>query len=134
MNSLTQEIQTAFQAISLILVLVTVFFGLRYGRIRDNLAEQMPAGPEARKQLRRRLVASLLTNCTPLLLINGTASYLFAPLFVRVLMESHVELWDFSFTYTSFVFIALLVFAFCVWAGYLAVQLLRRIIKTYEAV
>lgn len=130
MDNLTQEIQAAFQATSLILVVVTVFFGLRYSRIREHLREIIPAGPEARKQLRGKLVESLLINCAPLLLINGIASYLFAPLFVQVLKESHFELWDFSFTYTSFIFIALLVFIFFLWAGYLAVQLVRRIIKS----
>ena len=130
MNNLAQEIQAAFQAISLILVFVTVFFGLRYSRIREHLGETIPAGPEARKQLRRKLAESLLINCAPLLLINGITSYLFAPLFVQVLKESNFELWDFSFTYTSFIFIALLVFIFFLWAGYLAVQLVRRIIKS----
>lgn len=130
MNDLDQEIQRAFQATSLILVFVTVLFGLRYPQIQDDIEEEIPAGQDAKKRLRKKLCKSLLVNCGPLLLINGAASYLFSPLFMRVLRRSRFELWSFDFSRTSFVFIVVLVFVFFLWSGYLAAQLIRRIIKS----
>lgn len=129
MNDLAQEIQAAFQVISLILVFVTVFFGLRYSRINEHLGEVTPAGEKAKERLRRKLKESLLINCAPLLVVNGIATYLFLPLFVRVLKRMHLELWDFSFTYYSFIFIVLLIFIFFLWSVYLAAKLVKRIIE-----
>jgi len=130
MNGLDEEIKTAFEATSLILVFVTVFFTLRYPQLQSDIREEIPAGGKARSRHREKLRQSLLINCVPLLLINGGASYLFLPLFVRVLGESRFELWNLDFSRTSFVFVALLVFVFFLWSGYLAVQLTRRMVKS----
>jgi hypothetical protein len=127
MNDLDLEIQMAFQATSLVLVFVMVLFDLRYRQIQSDLQEFIPAGEEAKRDLMGKLRRSLLVNCGPLLLVNGGASYLFLPLFVRILGESRFEPWNFDLSRTSFVFIALLVFGFFLWSAYLAVQLVRRI-------
>jgi hypothetical protein len=129
MDSLVQEIQSAFQAISLILVFVTVLFGLRYGRINENLAETIPAGQIAQKRLKRKLKESLLINCVPLLVINGGASYLFLPLFLRVIQEMQFKPWDFSFSYCSFISIVLLIFAAFIWSVLLTGKMVKRIAK-----
>lgn len=130
MNDLDQEIQTAFQATSLILVFVTVLFGLRYPQIRDDIEEEIPAGQDARKRLRKKLCKSFLVNCGPLLLMNGAASYLFSPLFIRVLRRSRFQVWGFDFLRTSFLFIVVLVFIFFLWSAYLGLQLIRRMTKS----
>lgn len=129
MNALDQEIQTAFQATSLILVFVTVLFGLRYPQIQRDIGKETPVGEKAKARLREDLWKSLLVNCTPLLVINGAASYLFSPLLVRVVRGSRFEVWSFDFSRTSFVFIALLVLVFFLWSCYLAAQLVRGIMK-----
>ena len=130
MSELDEEIRAAFEATSLILVFVTVLFGLRYPQIQRDIRAEIPVGDKAKGRHREKLWQSLLVNCIPLLLINGAASYLFLPLFARVLQESHLELWNFDFSRTSFVFIALVVFVFFLWSSYLAVQLVRRMIKS----
>jgi hypothetical protein len=130
MSGLNDEIQAVFEAISLILVFVTVLFGLRYPQIQRDIRAEIPSGDRAKGRHREKLWQSLLVNCIPLLLINGAASYLFLPLFARVLQESHLELWNFDFSRTSFVFIALVVFVFFLWSSYLGVQLVGRMIKS----
>lgn len=130
MSELNEQIQTAFEAISLILVFVTVLFGLRYPQIQSDIQSLIPEGPKAKQRYRKTLWQSLMVNGVPLLLINGVASYLFLPLFVRVLRESRLNLWNFDFTRTSFVLIALLVFVFFLWSGYLTIRLLTRILKS----
>lgn len=130
MTELGQEIQTAFEAISLVLVFIAVLFDLRYEKIQRDIDADIPPGPDGRERLRKRLWHSLLANCGPLLLINGAASYLFSPLFVRVLRESRLDWFHFEFSYTSFVLISLVVFLFFLWSGFLAVQLIIRIVRT----
>lgn len=129
MNTLNQEINTAFQATSLLLVFVTVLFGLRYPKILDNIKEEIPAGPDAKKKHKERLRRSLLSDCGPILIISGVISYLFLPLFVKVCSESHFELWDFDFARTSFFIIALLVFIVFLWSVSLIVRLVIRIYR-----
>jgi hypothetical protein len=130
MSELNEEIRAAFEATSLILVFVTILFDLRYPKIQRDIRVEIPSGDKAKGRHREKLWQSLLVNCAPLLLINGAASYLFLPLFIRVLQESHLELWDFDFSRTSFVFITLVVFVFFLWSGYLMVQLVGRMIKS----
>lgn len=130
MHDVDQEISIAFQATSLILVFVTVLFGIRYDRIREDIRKEKPAGKLGITDHRRYLLRSLAANCGPLLLVNGLASWLFAPLFLRVLGESSFALWDFDFARTSFVLIALSVVFFFVWSCALAIQLVIQIGRT----
>ena len=130
MNDLNQDIQIAFQATQLILVFVIVLFALRYPQIQHEIQKDIPSGPKAQIRLRKKLQQSLLEKCVPLLLINGFLVYLFSPLFVRVILESDFELWNFDFARTSFVFIALLIFLFFGWSIWLTYQLFRRMKET----
>jgi hypothetical protein len=130
MQGLDEEIATAFQATSLVLVFVTVLFGIRYERIRTDIRKPVPPGPEDRRDHRHRLYRSLVANCGPLLLVNGLSSWLFAPLLVRVIKASRFAVWDFDFARTSFVLIAMFVGFFFVWSCVLAVQMGRRIMHT----
>jgi len=123
MQNLTQEIQSSFEAISLILVFVVILFDLRYPRIFSDIQKEIPEGEHAKRQHRKKLQQSLLFNSGPLILINGVASYLFLPLFVRVVRVSHFEPWGFNFIYSSFIFITLVVLLFFLWSGYLAILL-----------
>lgn len=130
MDNLSLDIQEAFDVISLILVFVTILFDLRYPRIQSDLRKEIPDGEKARQQLRRELRQNLLTNCVPLLMINGIASYLFLPLLVRILSESHLDLWGFDFARTAFVLVAVLVTIFFLWSVYLAYRVVRRMVKS----
>jgi hypothetical protein len=130
MHGLDEEITTAFQATSLILVFVTVLFGIRYERIRTDIRKPVPPGPEDRRDHRRWLFRSLVANCGPLLLVNGLSCWLFAPLLLRVLKQSRFAVWDFDFARTSFVLISLFVAVFFAWSCVLTIQMARRIMAT----
>ncbi len=130
MGDLDQEIQAAFEAISLLLVFVAVLFSTRYPQIsEDRQLAPTENGADARRRLRDRLRRSLLVNCLPLVLINGAVFYLFLPLAVRIVRESVFDPWGFDFPRTSFLVIAGLVLFFLAWSAYLAVQLGTRIRK-----
>lgn len=125
MNDINQEIQIAFQATQLILVFVTVLFSLRYPQIQKDIKTIIPTGNRVKEKnnLRTKFYQSIKVKCIPLLLINGIASYLFFPLFVQVLATSKIDLWNFDFARTSFMFIALLIFVFFLWSVYLTLKL-----------
>jgi len=129
MNTINQEINTAFQATSLLLVFISVLFGLRYRQIKEDIAAPIHIPPEKLKDLHIRLWRSLLINCLPIVVISGFIVYLFLPLFIKVCSKSRFAPWSFDLARTSFVFVAVLVFLFFLWSVYLAVRLSGRIAK-----
>lgn len=130
MHQLDEEIRTAFQATSLVLVFVTVLFGLRYDQIKKDIDTEISTGEHGRRDDRHRLIRSLGANCLPLLVVNALASYLFGPLFLRILTESRFVLWNFDFARTAFVLISIFVFFFLLWSCYLAARLVVQTVKT----
>jgi hypothetical protein len=130
MGSLDQQIATAFQASSLVLVFVTVLFGLRYDQIQKDVRKEIPArDPELKCYKCDLLIESLILKCGLLVLVNGATVYLFLPLAVRIMCQSRFDPWNFDFARTSFLLIAALVFAYFIWSCCLACQVLRRIME-----
>lgn len=131
MPELESEITTAFQATSLLLVFVSVLFGLRYPQIRADINTEIPEGAKAKKSHRRLLRNSIVLNCLPVVLVTGMTFYLFLPTLLRIWESSHFEPWHFSFVWTSFVLVAMLVLLTFVWSVGLGVQLICRIVKSH---
>lgn len=129
MDTLSQKIQNASELISLILVFTTVLFDVRYPQIRKDIGMDIPEGTIARKRYKHVLVSSLLLKSIPLFLINGVAFYLMLPSVVEILHTSYFSLWDFDFTRSAFLFVALFEFLFAAWSFYLSMKLLIRIYK-----
>ena len=130
MNDINEEIRLAFDAMSLLLVFVTVLFDIRYKVIQKEIEKSIPEGDKAKKQLRRELIRGILINSAPLVVITGGISYLFSPLLRKVIEQSKLNIWNFDFFRSSFVFIVLLIFLFFLWSCYLTILLLIRIYKT----
>ena len=117
-----QQIKDAFDAISLILVFVTVIFGVKYPAIwRDIKSEPPPPAQQiARKQYRANLRKRLLTDCVPLVIVTGAAWFLFLPLFVHVAGDEPFHPWNRDVTDNAFLFVAGMTGIFFVWsAGFL---------------
>ena len=112
MNDINEEIRLAFDAMSLLLVFVTVLFDIRYKVIQKEIEKSIPEGDKAKKQLRRELIRGILINSAPLVVITGGISYLFSPLLRKVIEQSKLNIWNFDFFRSSFVFIVLLIFLF----------------------
>lgn len=128
MNDINTEISIAFQATQLILVFLTVLFSLRYPQITKILDEEIPEieKPIARARLIKKLKKVFFTNM-PLLLISIISSWLFLPLFFKIIFVSKFALWNFDFSRSSFVFIAILIFLFTAWIIKLMVELVIKI-------
>lgn len=54
----------------IIIVFVTLLFGMKYTAIVNALTEECPEGPKAKSSLKRRLRSSIATNCLPVLFFN----------------------------------------------------------------
>jgi hypothetical protein len=112
-TTLNHDLIDDFQAVSVILALATVFFGIQYQKVLDVLDEPVPAGPVAREALRRRVLLTLYYRAMPIAVTSGASAYLFIPNAVLIIAEGHPDLWHFDFIRTAWLLIfALLALSF----------------------
>lgn len=124
MQELRQDILDAFQAVSLIIVFVTVMFGIRYPTIIENLKMEIPSPPLARRRTKLKVLHSLLINCVLQLLLIGGSLYLCLPLTIRIIKEYSFKLWNFEFLPTSFILVFVWIsFIFC-WCLILTIEMI----------
>jgi hypothetical protein len=118
----------AFQASSIILVFVTILFGLRYPAIVNEVnREDILSGDLAKRREKKRLWNNFFVNCFPLVFISLWCSYLFLPLFIKVLQNTHFSLFEFDFLPTAFVFVSFWVWLLTVWSIFLSFLFIKRI-------
>lgn len=118
----------AFQASSIILVFVTILFGIRYPIIIKEITdEDIPNGELAKKREKKRIKHSFLINCLPLNFVLLWCSYLFIPIFIKILKLTHINLFNFDFLPTSFVFVAIWIWILTLWSICLSILFAKRI-------
>ena len=129
-EEIQSEILAVSRLISLILVFVTVLFGIRYPQVLEDLRKDIPEGERAKERHRDRLSRRLALDMVPMLLVTFFASYLFLPLVFRIISVYEFKLWDFDIVVSAFVFITICIWFFFGWASLLSIKLLLRIGKS----
>lgn len=125
--SLQNLILDTFQATSLILVFVTLLFGMKYPKIMSDINKENPPGELAKKRERKRLKSSFIYHCLPQLLFYSIASYLFLPLAFQVIKQSTFKIWHFDFILTTYIVIAIWVWSILIWVIVLSLRMLVKI-------
>jgi len=127
---LGKELESAFNAISVLLAFVTVFFGMRYPQIMILLEKELPMGrPKELGVTNKRLTSFLIFQWSPVIFLTGISWYILMPLFIRVATESSFSLLHFDLLRTALVFVWLLFLAFLLGSIFLAVKLFIKIHK-----
>lgn len=128
---LRQQLLDIFQATSLLIVFVTVLFGLRYQVIIADLNSNVPNGESARKREKSRLIKSLFMNIVFQIILLGSTAYMFLPMAVRIIMASgfRIYLWNFDFLQTAYVLISVWLWAFFSWILWLTVRMVKKILS-----
>lgn len=134
MIDFSSDIENILQATSLILVFISIFFTMFFPQIQKDINIKVPKKEIAREDHRKYLLRSIAVKCIPLLLITGTASWLFSSLFFQAIDGTHIELWNFDFTRSAVVFIATMIFLFFGWSVLLTIQIAYRIYETINDV
>lgn len=131
MENISQTIKDAFDAISLILVFAFVLFDIGHPKITKELEKNPP--PKDRKEERnffkRNLWRIFITACLPLVVIYGLIVFLFCPTYIQLINSSYINISNFDFLLTAFFIIYLLILGFLLWALYLAVRVIKKIMK-----
>jgi len=134
MDNISLEIQNISDLTSLILVFVTVLFGISYPQVQDDISEEIPPRSKAQKRHRTHLLRSLFRNGVPVFVVSGFTLFLFLPLAVRIVQNYQFTIWDFDFSASAFMFVVFLVMLLFGWCSYLCIRLVIRIRKCDRAI
>lgn len=131
-DALTDQIKASFDALGLILVFITVIFGVKYSAIWNDIRSKVPdpARKIDRRNHRRQLWRTFFTGCAPLFIITGAAWIMLLPLFVHVArMPFHP--WDLNVTQNAFLFVAGMTGLFFAWSAGFTVAVLYKIMRSW---
>lgn len=124
---ISEEITFSFQAAQVLLVFVIFLFTIVFTEIQKTINKNIPKRTKDHKNYLKDLKTVAKPKSILLIVLLATVSYLFSPLFFRVISDSKFKIWDFDFLRTSFVLITILIFSVFIWSIILYVQLNKRI-------
>lgn len=132
-TAITDQIKASFDALGLILVFITVLFGVKYSTIWEDLKSTIPdpARRIDRRQHRQRLWKSIMSGCAPLFVVTGAAWTLFLPLFIHVAGDEPFHPWNRDVTQNAFLFVAGMTGIFFVWSAGFLVAMLWKITRSW---
>lgn len=129
-NELNSILNDSFDAISILLVFVTVLFGIRYPEIKTVLDEPLETGkPKALERQKKNIKSVLLIKWIPVLAMNFIVVYSMTPLAFNTISQSSISFFNFDFIRTTFVFIWYFNIAFFLISILLSVKLIQKILE-----
>lgn len=129
------EIENVLNATSLLLVFISVLFGIRYPLANKEITNQKDLAPERRIQRAQelqRLRKFLMTGWLPVPLLIGLITYIHLPLYVQVLSGSQFHIWNFSFLPTAYFLMVSLMIGASLWTLGLTGKLLFIAFKLWD--
>ncbi len=126
---LRREILDIFQAIGLLLVFMTIFFGMKYPQIVDALNTNAPIDkPKDLKQYKANLSLSFVTNCLPLIVFILLSSIVVLPLAKAIIGSNGLQIWSYESLQLAYILITLWILLLLVWVVILSGRMLYKII------
>lgn len=113
---LDKDLVDDFQAISIILALTTVWFGLQYQTILSSLSRPIPDGPSAKSDYIARLWQDFWYRACPMVLISSFAAYLLMPAAIKICKSGGIAFWDFDFIRTAWMFVLVMLLVVFGWS------------------
>ncbi len=117
-----------FQAVGIMLVFVTVLFGLKYPKIKEALCRECPEGRRAKDRFKFDLKSCLVNDCLPVLFATLISAYVLLPLAFKLISTKKICLWDLDMLPFAYVTITALLIVLLMWTVLLGFRLIRRII------
>lgn len=118
--SLDNSIQTAFNATQIILVFLSVLFGIRYNEFKELLSTRIPSNQMDLKDFCEKIEEIYKEKCLVLLGINIAVFIIFLPILINVIWSALIYILNknplvYNFTEVSFVFINLMILGLIYW-------------------
>jgi hypothetical protein len=119
------------QASSIILVFLTVIFGVKYPLIISDLETEIPNENKKneRNRVKKKLSQNFIMNCLPLTLLCAVFGYILLPFAFVIIKSSNIAIWNFDVLKTIFVIIVLWIWIMFFWFLLLAGKSIRKIMS-----
>lgn len=117
-----QLIQDSLSALSVVLVFVTVLFGIKYPIIVADFKPRDVRGQGALTNERQRLIKSFFANTIPVVISNVVAFLVILPLTVQFFRDGSLSLLGPDILPNLFLFISVWQLILAVWSIYLLVR------------
>lgn len=129
-NELNSILNESFDAISILLVFVTVLFSIRYPEIKIVLDEPLQIDkPKALERQKKKLKSELLIKWIPVVALNCIVVYSMTPLALKTISQSTLSIFNFDFIRTSFILIWYFNIAFFLSSIIILVKLFSKILE-----
>lgn len=114
------SIQTAFNATQVILVFLSVLFGIRYNEFKKLLSTYIPTNQRDLEDFCEKIEEIYKDKCLVLLGINIAVFIIFLPILINVIWNAFIYILKgnhlvYNFTEVSFVFINLMILGLIYW-------------------
>jgi len=128
MPDLDKQIVDGAQMVSLLLVFLSVLFGIKYDAIIGLIGEDQPlaAKTEKRKDFRDRLLRSIVRDLSPIAAPSIVLVALLAPDAFRIASAGSLAYPNFDLVRTLFILVTIAVGLAVIWCCWAAVSLLAR--------
>ncbi|MFP7335198.1 hypothetical protein SFC23_17785 [Shouchella clausii] len=129
MNSeLNLTLNDTFNAISILLVFVTMLFSIRYPEIKEILDEPLQTDkPKALERQKIKVKRDLFSKWLPVVILNLIVVYTMTPLAFKTLVQSSLSLLNFDFIRTTFILIWFFIIVFSTSSIILLLKLCKKI-------
>lgn len=128
---LNRIILDTFQAISIILVFVTVFFSVKYPIIVEIIREDVPKRkPIDYQKFINRIKQSFVVDCLPLLFLVSVSFYILLPLAVKIIRSGEILFWSYEVLTMAYLAITMWVFLLLLWVLNLTYKLITKFIQS----
>lgn len=118
-----------FQAVSVMLVFVTVLFGIKYPKLLEAIEKEPPVGDKALERFKEELRRVLFLDCGALIVMTLLVLYTLLPLAIEVFRRKEIEFWSLNVLPMAYVVVTLGVLGFAVHEVVLAYRLIQKIRK-----
>lgn len=127
-NELDSILESSFDAVSVLLVFLTVLFSIRYPEILNSLNEPLSFDkPKLLKRQKSKIKNNLIFKWVPVVFLNIVIVYLLTPLGIKVINNSSLSIINFNFIRTSYVLIWYLNIAYLFTSIYLMLQIFYKL-------
>lgn len=125
---LDSSLENAFDAISLLLVFVTILFGIQYPRVVAALDEDiLKDRPRELEKQQKKLIRLLIFKWTPVVFLTFLCAYSMMPLAIKTIVYSDLNLIDFDLLRTAFVMAWVFTIFFFFASLYIVIKIIRTI-------
>lgn len=126
-----ENIKEIYDALSILLVFVTVIFDLKYSKVSEVLAKPRARTKEKIKDQIKELKKMLLEEWLIVTVIFSVICYIMSPMAIDIVCNYDIKIFDFDIALTVYMVIFVIVTYFTAYVIWIEVRLIKKIYECW---